>query len=125
MQLVRLRRRFEAIERRPAMRFRESVVYGVIEIAQAVITEAEPHRRRFPNFAVAFTCAAMAISGHTPASGPVRGRALRRRHGLGPFLSDNPAASGLGSPILGRNHVAHARVRLETILLRNETGDDQ
>lgn len=57
------------------MRFRESVVYGVIEIAQAVITEAEPHRRRFPNFAVAFTCAAMAISGHTPASGPVRGRA--------------------------------------------------
>jgi hypothetical protein len=111
------------------MRFRESVVYGVIEIAQAVITEAEPHRGSFPNFAcgkvVAFTCAAMAISGHTPASGPVRGRALRRRHGLGPFLSDNPAALSLGSPILGRNHVAHERVRLETILLHNETGDDQ
>ena len=58
------------------MRIRESV-WGfeavVNKIAQAVIVEAEPHRRRFPNFAcgrlVAITSPATAPTGRTPASG--------------------------------------------------------
>jgi len=45
----------------------------VNKIAQAVIAEAEPHRRRFPNFAcgrlVAITSPATAYTGRTPASG--------------------------------------------------------
>ena len=45
----------------------------VNKIAQAVIAEAEPHRRRFPNFAcgrlVAITSPAKAFTGRTPASG--------------------------------------------------------
>jgi hypothetical protein len=58
------------------VRIRESV-WGfeavVNKIAQAVIVEAEPHRRRFPNFAcgrlVAITSPATVFTGRTPASG--------------------------------------------------------
>jgi hypothetical protein len=43
------------------------------KIAQAVIAEAVPHRRRFPNFACGrssrITSPAMAFTGRTPASG--------------------------------------------------------
>jgi hypothetical protein len=45
----------------------------VIRIAQAVSAEAEPHRRRFPNFTCGrfsrSTSPAMTFTGRTPASG--------------------------------------------------------
>jgi hypothetical protein len=44
-----------------------------IKFAQAVIAEAEPHRRRFPNFCLrkvlAITSPAMAFTGYPPTSG--------------------------------------------------------
>ncbi len=68
-----------------------------IKIAQAVIAEAEPHRRRFPNLCLrkvlAITSPAMAFTVAYSSQRQVRGRARpRRRHGLGHAGSQAPIA---------------------------------
>jgi len=62
-----------AFLRRAHSRIGVGIEAVVIMIAQAVIAEAEPHRRRFPNFACGrssrLTSPAMAFTERTPASG--------------------------------------------------------